>query len=160
MDTGGNERFDAIVANRGRHGFSKTQPSSTAAERPGGVDPEQPALFEADTVETRSEPSTPGQRRRARQDQCIANGAHPLTAALPMYRLRPLALHPDQSRTCGTCRFRRSISTGARAYPKCTWTSPERLEQAHHTHGPGTDLKASWPGCIHHQQTDKRKDQS
>ncbi|GAA1026874.1 hypothetical protein GCM10009557_06140 [Virgisporangium ochraceum] len=112
------------------------------------------------------EPLTTGERRRQRHAEAAAGGFHPLYAALGLV----LRLHPDAGPyaypaapglRCGGCRFRRLVSGGARTYPKCLWPDPEvrpargwpRL-----THGPGTDIRASWPACVHHEPTPERGD--
>jgi hypothetical protein len=90
-------------------------------------------------------PSTPTARRRSREAEVIRVGFHPLTRG----RLHPEADPASPSApTCGTCRFRRPIErfTGAekpKQYPKCWHDYPKRI-----THGPGSDVLASWPACV------------
>ncbi|MDR0285741.1 MAG: hypothetical protein LBI33_12775 [Propionibacteriaceae bacterium] len=71
---------------------------------------------------------SPGQRPCARQQATIQQGAHPLNAR---------GLYPGQ--TCGTCVHRFAYQMASRAYPKC--------EYGPLSHGPKTDVKASWPAC-------------
>jgi hypothetical protein len=123
------------------------------------------ALFEAPApVVVAAAPTTPGERRRARQHEAITQGAHPLGLALR----RPIALHPEAVRSldpalggprCGGCRFRVTLKPHDRAYPKCTQGAVEhtRVDEAGKTYrwhtyprvssGLGTDVRAYWPAC-------------
>lgn len=67
--------------------------------------------------------------RKARQGEAIKNGVHPLNG-------RPLA---NNGHTCGDCGHRYVRTMGGR-YQKC--------DLGPNTHGPGTDLLASWPACV------------
>lgn len=99
---------------------------------------EPPALFDVEGLRVAT---TPTARRRSREGRVIGAGFHPLTKG---------RLHPDAiagrpgAPTCGTCRFRQAIRGGdpPKQYPKCMYDAPKRI-----THGPGTDVLASWPGC-------------
>lgn len=102
---------------------------------------EQGGLFDVEGLRV---PSTPTARRRARDELVIRVGFHPLTRG----RLHAEADGRPGSPTCGTCRFRRPIERYTSApkptlYPKCWHDYPSRIN-----HGPGTDVLASWPGCI------------
>jgi hypothetical protein len=70
---------------------------------------------------------TPAQRLRARQQGAIQAGQHPLNGR---------KLHPGE--TCGTCSHR-FIYRVNRAWPKC--------DLGPLSHGPKTDVRASWPAC-------------
>lgn len=78
-------------------------------------------------------------RRTLRQKADVAKGIHPLT------RRR---VHPDASRTCGSCRFREVIGHHSRSYPKCTFGDPT-MPRA--THSAASDVRAWWPGCGDHE---------
>lgn len=121
-------------------------------------------LFALDFVEPSAVPSlSPDQRRTQRQAECLARGHHPLTAALGVH----LPLHPNPApaddreapgRRCGNCAYRRTWHQRNRSYPKC-WFSTDHAGQfvedyERITHGPGTDVRAWWPGCRDHTYGD------
>lgn len=80
---------------------------------------------------------TVGAKMRVRQQQRIDSGVHPLGHD---------ALLIGTSETCGGCRFRVAYGYHTRSYPKC--------EKGPFTHGPGTDVKASWPACRRFERAD------
>lgn len=110
------------------------------------------ALF--DLAATPAEPAlklTTGQRRRARQDEAVAHGQHPLAVALRI----PIRLHPDAGKpggpTCGTCVHRDPYNGGtASDFPKC-WLPGANGKSGRITSGPGTDCKRAWPACVDHK---------
>lgn len=112
--------------------------------------PELPARAPAPAAR----PATPGARRRARQAIAVRHHRHPLSVALG-YDIR---LHPDATTddgpTCGGCRFRRAPGGTARAYPKCL-AGGDKWPRA--THGPGTDVLASWPACVDYQPKEENR---
>lgn len=106
-----------------------------------------PELFHVDEPER--EVLSPARRRIQRQDEHLALGLHPLSAALTIH----LKLHDDAApagdraapgHRCGECVYReipaREVSG---RYPKCSYGG--RWERA--TSGPGTDVRAWWPAC-------------
>lgn len=105
------------------------------------------ALFEVEAVPRVSAAA----KRTRREQQTITAGFHPLTRG----RLHPEATSGRPGApTCGSCRFRRAVSRGPdREFPKCHFAYPVRMNN-----GPGTDVKASWPGCVDWQ--DKGRDTS
>lgn len=104
-----------------------------------------------------------GRRLTLRQAADLERGRHPLTRG---------PLHPDAApaddRTaagarCATCRFRRPVHGGARAYPKCLhgWSGDPRDEPPRCSNGPATDVRGWWPACRDyqpHDPTDKSGD--
>ncbi|CAL9605727.1 hypothetical protein SUDANB95_05485 [Actinosynnema sp. ALI-1.44] len=93
-------------------------------------------------------PPTPNARRRERQALAVRHRAHPLTVALGYtIPLHPDATAPDGPR-CGGCRFRVARGGTAKDYPKCIAGGPGRPRV---THGPGTDVLASWPACTDYE---------
>ena len=102
------------------------------------------------TVEPPPKPK-PDARRRERQAACLARGQHPLAAALRY----PLPLHVEAApiddrdapgRRCGNCEFREQVRWHNSTYAKCSYDDWSMA-----THGPGTDARAWWPGCRHHE---------
>lgn len=103
------------------------------------------------------EKTSPEVRRRERQAACLANGLHPLTAALGW----PVRLHADAAPAddraarrglrCGGCRFREVIRYHSRSYPKCLhgWDGDgyvfDRAPRV--SNGAGTDIRGWWPAC-------------
>lgn len=79
------------------------------------------------------EPLSADRRRTAAQHQLAADGWHPLTRD----RARP------DLGTCGDCTHRKVLGHHNRTYPKCA-LGPI-------SHGPGTDVRASWPACSRFQ---------
>jgi len=122
------------------------------------------ALFDVDDLRQPAPvpalPATTGQRRIARQRGVIAVGMHPPSLTTAPY----LRLHPDAAREiggtgphCGACRHRVPVHGGSRAYPKCCWPEPDLSRQVRRdriSHGPGTDVRASWPACTDYQPAD------
>ena len=94
-------------------------------------------LFELEPVFQPDPPPTAGAKMRARQQRRIDRGGHPLNH-------QPLLIGP--SLTCGDCRFREVLRYHTRSYPKCA--------KGPRTHGPGTDVKASWPACVLFERAD------
>lgn len=72
-------------------------------------------------------------RLTIRRRRAIAAGKHPL-------RLVPLT--DVEGATCGNCLHVRHVWHGRRAYYKCGLYAEDV------THGPATDLRVKWPGCI------------
>ena len=70
-------------------------------------------------------------RRTARRRAILATGFHPAT--------RLALLHPEWVYGCGDCARAVQVNGGNRWYWKC-------LKQGI-THGPGTDIRVSWPAC-------------
>lgn len=70
-----------------------------------------------------------GARRTQRQRADIAAGRHPATRTA-------LA---DGGQTCGGCAYSIRVQGGRRTYWKC--------EKVGVTHGPGSDIRISWPAC-------------
>jgi hypothetical protein len=110
---------------------------------------DEPGLFEVEAIPAVSR-QVRREREQRRQQQA---GYHPLSGqgrpgtAIERVGLR---LHPDArsgapgAPTCGTCRWRQAVNMGSsRDYPKCRKDWPAR-----YTRGPGTDVRASWPGCV------------
>jgi hypothetical protein len=74
--------------------------------------------------------ASPDQRRTIRQQADLRNGVHPATK-------QPLA---DNGETCGSCAHHWVNEwTRGRRFHKCD------LMEA--THGPGSDIRVSWPAC-------------
>lgn len=107
----------------------------------------EPGLFDAPTpiAPPITETMRPGEKRRARFEQVVANGRHPFSAIFKM----PLALHPDAPRTldltapgprCGDCLHRQPVGNGGRSYPKCTVGKRS-------SHSDATDVRRYWPAC-------------
>jgi hypothetical protein len=113
------------------------------------------ALFDVTPLPVASAPKlTPGQKRRARQDEAVAHGQHPLSVALQAsIRLHPDAGQPDGP-TCGSCYWRDAQNLGtASTFPKC-WLPDGQGRHPRITRGPGTDVKRAWPGCADHKAKD------
>jgi hypothetical protein len=99
-----------------------------------------PWTVESPTATSRDELSA-GQRLTLRQANDITNGRHPLAGA-PLHPNAPTdATRTDRDRkwTCGTCVHRKLHERWA----KCDIGPQSR--------GPATDVRAWWPGCIHHE---------
>lgn len=80
-------------------------------------------------------------RRTAKQRVAISRGMHP-TMGIPLHAYAPPDAMPgDRGRpvTCGTCVHIARIGWHNKRYLKC-----DLVEM---THGPGSDLRAWWPGC-------------
>ncbi|MEA5366056.1 DUF6011 domain-containing protein [Amycolatopsis sp., V23-08] len=110
-------------------------------------------LFELDGAPATNVRPSRDTRRNTRQAEAIRRGYHPLGVALRTN----LPLHPDAPRgddrktpgpRCGSCTHRvvplREVSG---TYPKCNYGGDWR----HATGGPGTDCRAWWPACHHHE---------
>lgn len=134
--------------NQHRHGYPHVDPDLPSGRAYGYRD----ALFDVavELGEVAPKPTT-GARRRARQDEAVAHGQHPLAVALQT----PIRIHADAGKpdgpTCGTCDWRDAQNLGtASTFPKCRLPDgqgrPTRI-----SHGPGTDCKASWPACVDHK---------
>lgn len=76
------------------------------------------------------------QRRTLRRREALAAGYHPTTG-------RKLLVAPEgvPPLTCGDCAHHVRNGGHARTYHKCART-PGGL-----THGPGSDVRVSWPAC-------------
>jgi hypothetical protein len=130
-------------------------------------------LFEAPEPvlpELADEPTTPGERRRAKHLAAIGAGQHPLSVALRI----PIRLHPDARRDgerttpgtprCGDC-VHRGQHSGAHEgrFPKChanprprqvTWpdgTVHTVNDYPRITNGIGTDCASWWPACTDYE---------
>lgn len=123
---------------------------------------DHPGLFDATGYQQPAEPQvSPDRRRTRRQHQAAANGVHPLVLALPGSGIR---VHPDAAAlglTCGTCWYRRTISTGsARDWPKCTYGTENDTDQRRSgpppraSRGGGTDVRRWWPACADYSPGD------
>lgn len=86
---------------------------------------------------------TDGEKRRARQQALIDLGMHPLsdssTNQLPLL----VTTQPGSRATCGDCTHRVRLYGGSKTWPKC--------ELGPATHGPATDVWASWPACTRYE---------
>ena len=88
---------------------------------------------------------SPGQRLTQRQAGLVAMGIHPLTRrhlhpdADPT---RTSASPQDGTPTCGTCVHRELLDYHNKRYPKCLLNADKV------THGPASDVRAWWPGCL------------
>lgn len=115
------------------------------------------ALFDVAALPVEPAPKlTTGQKRRARQDEAVAHGQHPLSVALRV----SIRLHPDAGTdggpTCGGCRWRDPHNGGhASSYPKC-WLPDVLGKHSRISHGPGTDVKKAWPACADHEARAER----
>jgi hypothetical protein len=99
-----------------------------------------------------AERATPADRRRAREAQLVAHGAHPLSGPLRVH----IPLHPNaaplddrdaEGLRCGDCRHRQHL--GRKAWPKCCLGGPDGGPRI--THGDATDVRAYWPACTSYQ---------
>ena len=102
-------------------------------------------LFDLDPAQVRMNDIAEGlsadRRRTRRQAEVIQGGSHPLSIPLG----RHLALHKEEGRTCGNCRFRELWTYHNSTYPKC---ARDGMPVNHST---STDVRRGWPGCVHHQ---------
>lgn len=119
----------------------------------------EPSLFDAAPFAVElSEPVklTAGQRLKARQQEKIRAGEHPLSWVGEVARRVPLA--PEGTGTCGTCALKLRPHNRGRAYPKCSggtfrvpagagfrevWPRAARSE--------ATDVRAWWPACTSYE---------
>lgn len=76
-----------------------------------------------------------GRRRTRERAALIDAGWHPLTK---------LPLLVGTGETCGDCAHHRKIHHRTSSYHKCALAGA--------THGPGTDLRVSWPACQRYQR--------
>lgn len=130
-------------------------------------------LFDAAPYEVRRrEPDesglSPDRRRTLRQQDDIAAGRHPLTRG----PLHPFAVaviaSPDAPKgapfTCGSCRFRQTITHHNKTYPKClrdltygghdaATVSLDRVVNV--SRGIATDVRAWWPACTGYEAGDQ-----
>lgn len=92
-------------------------------------------LFDLTAIpETESDPVeklSADRRRTLKRQQMLSRGVHP-TTRLPL-------LHEGWNRTCGDCDHHVAGDWHNRTYHKC--------DVVEMTHGPGTDLRVSWPAC-------------
>jgi hypothetical protein len=109
-----------------------------------------PDLKRAPTPEVHRASLSQQQRRTLRQYDALMDGQHPLSIPLGA----PLPLHSDAAPAddpqgaglrCGGCVFRQLVGREGRSHPKCARPGMPV------THGPSTDCRAWWPGCLHHQ---------